>query len=107
MTCAYYLAAMSYPVTVFDKDPIPGGMLTKGIPNFRLEKDVVNAEIDILKELGVEFRCGVEVGKDVTIPQLREQGYKAFYVANVIWANMIARRRKLGYATFSDYLADH
>lgn len=81
MTCAYYLAAMSYPVTVFDKDPIPGGMLTKGIPNFRLEKDVVNAEIDILKELGVEFRCGVEVGKDVTIPQLREQGYKAFYVA--------------------------
>ena len=81
LTCAYFLAAMSYPVTVFDKDPIPGGMLTKGIPNFRLEKDVVNAEIEVLKELGVEFKCGVEVGKDVTIPQLREQGYKAFYVA--------------------------
>jgi NADPH-dependent glutamate synthase beta subunit-like oxidoreductase len=56
-------------------------MLTKGIPNFRLEKDVVNAEIDVLRELGVEFRCGVEVGRDVTIQHLREQGYKAFYVA--------------------------
>lgn len=81
LTCAYFLAAMSYPVTVFDKDPIPGGMLTKGIPNFRLEKDVVNAEIEVLRALGVEFRCGVEVGRDVTIQQLREQGYKAFYVA--------------------------
>ena len=81
LTCAYFLAAMSYPVTVFDKDPIPGGMLTKGIPNFRLEKDVVNAEIEVLKELGVEFKCGVEVGKDITIAELREQGYKAFYVA--------------------------
>lgn len=81
MSCAYFLAEMSYPVTVFDKDPIPGGMLTKGIPSFRLEKDVVNAEIDVLKDMGVEFRCGVEVGKDVTIPQLREQGYKAFYLA--------------------------
>lgn len=81
LTCAYFLAAMSYPVTVFDKDPIPGGMLTKGIPNFRLEKDVVYAEIEVLKDLGVEFKCGVEVGKDITIQQLREQGYKAFYVA--------------------------
>lgn len=81
MSCAYFLAQMSYPVTVFDRDPIPGGMLTKGIPSFRLEKDVVNAEIDILREMGVEFRCGVEVGKDVTIPQLREMGYKAFYLA--------------------------
>ena len=81
LSCAYFLAGMSYPVTVFDKDPIPGGMLTKGIPNFRLEKDIVNAEIDVLREMGVEFRCGVEIGKDITIPQLREQGYQAFYLA--------------------------
>lgn len=81
MSCAYFLANMSYPVTVFDKDPIPGGMLTKGIPSFRLEKDIVNAEIEVLKAMGVEFRCGVEVGKDVTIPELRKQGYKAFYLA--------------------------
>ena len=81
MSCAYYLANKGYPVTVFDRNPVPGGMLTLGIPNFRLEKDVLNAEIDILREMGVEFRCGVEVGRDITIEQLRAQGYKGFYVA--------------------------
>ena len=81
MACAYYLAEKGYPVTVFDRNPVPGGMLMLGIPSFRLEKEVVNAEIEILKEMGVEFRCGVEVGKDVTIAQLREQGYRGFYVA--------------------------
>ena len=81
MSCAYYLAQKGYPVTVFDRNPVPGGMLTLGIPSFRLEKNVLNAEIDILKEMGVEFRCGVEVGKDVTIQQLRGEGYKGFYLA--------------------------
>ena len=81
MSCAYYLAQKGYPVTVFDRNPVPGGMLTLGIPSFRLEKDVLNAEIDILKEMGVEFRCGVEVGKDATIQQLRDEGYKGFYLA--------------------------
>jgi len=81
MSCAYFLANMSYPVTVFDKAQAPGGMLTNGIPSFRLDKNVVNAEIDVLKQMGVEFKCGVEVGKDITIQQLREQGYKAFYIA--------------------------
>ena len=81
MSCAYYLAQKGYSVTVFDRNPVPGGMLTLGIPSFRLEKDVLNAEIDILKEMGVEFRCGVEVGKDVTIQQLRGEGYKGFYLA--------------------------
>ena len=56
-------------------------MLMNGIPSFRLEKDVVEAEIDVLRELGVEFRTGVEVGRDVTIAQLREEGYKGFYLA--------------------------
>ena len=81
MSCAYYLANKGYPVTVFDRNPVPGGMLTLGIPAFRLEKDVLNAEIDILREMGVEFRCGVEVGKDVTIQQLRDEGYEGFYLA--------------------------
>ncbi|MBQ8217740.1 MAG: FAD-dependent oxidoreductase [Oscillospiraceae bacterium] len=80
MSCAYYLAVKGYPVTVFEKEEKLGGMLTLGIPSFRLDKDVVNAEIDILKELGVEFKCGVEVGKDVTLDQLRAEGYKAFYL---------------------------
>ena len=91
MSCAYYLAQKGYPVTVFDRNPVPGGMLTLGIPSFRLEKDVLNAEIDILKEMGVEFRCGVEVGKDVTIQQLRDEGYKGFYLA--IGAQMSAKLR--------------
>ena len=80
LSCAYFLAIEGDYPTVFEKDAVPGGMMVTGIPNFRLEKDVVNAEIDILKEMGVEFKCGVEVGKDVTIEQLREQGYKGFFV---------------------------
>ena len=81
LSCAYYLAVKGYRPTVFEREARMGGMLMNGVPSFRLEKDVVQAEIDILRELGVEFRTGVEVGKDVTIPQLREQGYKGFYVA--------------------------
>ncbi len=80
LSCAYFLAIEGYSPVVFEKNPVPGGMMTLGIPNFRLEKDVVNAEIDVLKEMGVEFKCGVEVGKDVTIPQLREEGYKGFFL---------------------------
>jgi len=81
MSCAYFLALEGYTPTVFEKDKVPGGMMVSGIPNFRLEKDVLNAEIDILKEMGIEFKCGVEVGKDVTIQELRDQGYKGFFVA--------------------------
>ena len=81
MSCAYYLAEKGYRPTVFEKERRPGGMLMNAIPSFRLEKDVVEAEIDVLRALGVEFRCGVEVGKDITIAQLREEGYKGFYVA--------------------------
>ena len=81
MSCAYFLAIEGYKPVVFEKEAVPGGMLVNGIPNFRLEKDVVKSEIEVLREMGVEFRCGVEVGKDVTIQQLRDEGYKAFYVA--------------------------
>lgn len=81
LSCAYFLAVDGYQVTVFEKEKKLGGMLTLGIPSFRLGKEVVNAEIDILKELGVEFKTGVEVGKDTSFPELRELGYKAFYLA--------------------------
>lgn len=81
LSCAYYLALLGYRPTVFDKNSLPGGMMTYGIPSFKLEKDVINAEIDILRELGVEIKCGVNVGEDITIPELRSQGYKAFYIA--------------------------
>ncbi len=81
LSAAYYLAQMGYKPTVFEKNPVPGGMLTYGIPSYKLEKDVIAAEIDVIKAMGAEIKCGVEVGRDVTIPQLREQGYKAFYIA--------------------------
>ena len=81
MSCAYYLRTRGYDVTVFEKESRPGGMLLNGIPNFRLEKEIIDAEIDVLRQMGVEFKCGVNVGSDVTIPQLRSEGYKAFYIA--------------------------
>ncbi|HHX62125.1 MAG TPA: FAD-dependent oxidoreductase [Epulopiscium sp.] len=81
LSCAYYLAIDGYKVTVFEKEKVLGGMLTFGIPSFRLEKDVINAEIDILKELGVNFKTGIEVGKDISIEELRTQEYEAFYLA--------------------------
>ena len=81
LSCAYFLAVEGYSVTVFEKQEKLGGMMTLGIPSFRLEKNVVEAEIDVLRGLGVEFRTGVEVGKDVTLEELRSQGYKAFYLA--------------------------
>ena len=81
LTCAYYLALKGYPVTVFEKEKELGGMLTLGIPSFRLEKNVIRAEIDILRDLGVQFKTGVAVGTDITLDVLRAEGFKAFYLA--------------------------
>ena len=81
LSCAYYLAEKGYRPTIFEKNARPGGMLVYGIPSYKLEKDVIDAEIDIMREMGVEIRTGIEVGKDVTLDDLRGQGYKAFYVA--------------------------
>ncbi|MQN01577.1 MAG: FAD-dependent oxidoreductase [bacterium LCO1.1] len=81
LTAAYYLRQEGYPVTVFERENRPGGMLMNGIPNFRLEKDVVEAEIDMIRQMGADIKCGAEVGKDVTLDDLRKQGFKAFYVA--------------------------
>ncbi|MDD6798631.1 MAG: FAD-dependent oxidoreductase [Clostridia bacterium] len=81
MSAAFYLRSKGYPVDIFERDANPGGMMLNGIPSFRLEKNVIDAEIDVLRKMGVGFKCGVEVGKDVTIEQLRSQGYKAFYIA--------------------------
>jgi len=81
MSCAYYLAIDGYKVTVFEKHNALGGMLTLGIPSYRLEKDIIKSEIDVLKELGVEFKTGIEVGKDISLDELRKEGYQAFYLA--------------------------
>ncbi|MCI8695021.1 MAG: FAD-dependent oxidoreductase [Lachnospiraceae bacterium] len=81
LSAAFYLAERGYRPTVFEKNEKPGGMLCYGIPSYKLEKDVIEAEIDIMREMGVEIRTGVEVGKDITLKELRGQGYKAFYIA--------------------------
>lgn len=81
ISCAYYLAEKGYKPTLFDKNQKPGGMVTYGIPSFVMEKDIIEAEVDVLRQMGVDIRLGVEVGKDVTLKQLREEGYKAFYIA--------------------------
>ena len=81
LSCAFYLAEKGYKPTIFEKNEKAGGMLVYGIPSYKLEKDVVQAEIDIIKEMGVEIKTGVEIGKDITIDELRKQGYKAFYIA--------------------------
>ena len=91
LTCAYYLALKGYPVTVFEKEKELGGMLTLGIPSFRLEKDVIRAEIDILRDLGVQFKTGVAVGTDITLDALRAEGFKAFYL--VVGASRGAKLR--------------
>ncbi len=80
LTCAYYLALKGYLPTVFERNERPGGMMVYGIPSFKLEKDVVEGEIEVLRQLGVEIKCGVNVGEDVTLSELREQGYEAFYL---------------------------
>ncbi len=82
LSCAYYLARMGYVnVTVFDRNPAPGGMLVMGIPSYRLDRSALKGEIEVLEMMGVHFRMNTEIGKDITIEELRRQGYKGFYVA--------------------------
>jgi NADPH-dependent glutamate synthase beta subunit-like oxidoreductase len=81
LSCAFYLAEKGYKPVVFEKNKKAGGMLVYGIPSYKLEKNVVEAEIDVIRAMGVEIRCGVEVGKDITLDELRSQGFKAFYIA--------------------------
>jgi len=81
LTCAYYLVQEGYKVTIFEKAPVLGGMLTTGIPSYRLPRKIVEAEIQLIRDLGVTMKTGVEVGKDVTIGQLRQEGFKAFSIA--------------------------
>jgi len=80
LTCAYYLAIKGYQVTLFEKAAELGGMLTSGLPSYRLPSKVVEAEIQHIRDLGVTMKTNVEIGTDVTVAQLRQEGYKAFFV---------------------------
>ncbi len=80
ISCAYYLALKGYPVTIFERLGEPGGMAAVGIPDYRLPRDVLRHEADMVKRLGVEIRYNTQVGKDITLSQIFEQGYKAVFI---------------------------
>jgi len=80
LSCAYYLALKGYPATIFERLGEPGGMAAMGIPDYRLPRDIVGYEAEIVKRLGVEIRYNTQVGKDITISQMFEQGYKAIFI---------------------------
>ncbi|MBU0763698.1 MAG: molybdopterin-dependent oxidoreductase, partial [Bacteroidetes bacterium] len=80
LTCAYYLRLEGYRVTVFEKLPGLGGMLRYGIPEYRLPKKILDAEINWILNLGIEARTGLEMGKDFTINSLKQSGYDAIFL---------------------------
>ena len=81
LTCAYYLAQEGYKVTIFEKARVLGGMLTAGVPSYRLPRKIVDAEIQFICDMGVTIKTGVEVGKEKTIAQLRKDGFNAFFLS--------------------------
>ncbi|HHY38010.1 MAG TPA: NADH-quinone oxidoreductase subunit NuoF [Clostridia bacterium] len=81
LTAAYYLGREGYQVTVFEALPVAGGMMAVGIPEYRLPKDMLNKEIDTIKELGVEIRTNTRVGRDISLDDLKAQGYEAIFIA--------------------------
>ena len=82
MAAAYYLAIAGHDVTVFERDPAPGGMLRYGIPQYRLPKvEVLEAEYQGVSDLGVKIVCNAELGKDFTLDDLQNQGFDAVCVA--------------------------
>jgi len=80
LSCAYYLALKGYPVTIYERLGEPGGMAAVGIPDYRLPRDVLRYEADLTKRLGVEIRYNTQVGKNITLSQILEQGYKAIFL---------------------------
>ena len=80
LSCAYYLAKEGYQVTIFEKESVLGGMLTMAIPAYRLPKEIVNTEVQLIKKMGVAMKTGIEIGKDITFAQLRQQDFKAFFI---------------------------
>ncbi len=81
LSAAYFLAREGYKVTVFEKLPVAGGMMAVGIPEYRLPKDILNAEIKVIQDMGVKIKTGVTFGEDVTLDSLKTDGYKATFLA--------------------------
>jgi heterodisulfide reductase subunit A-like polyferredoxin len=81
LTAAYYLLQQGYGVTIFEKLAEPGGMMRVGIPEYRLPRDILAGEIDVIRKMGAEIKCGVTFGKDITLESLQSDGYNACFMA--------------------------
>ncbi len=81
MSAAYYLARMGYPVTVFEAMPVPGGMMAIGIPEYRLPREVLREEIDRIVGLGVDLRLNSAMGRDFSLSDLEQRGYRAIFLS--------------------------
>ncbi|MGC1404941.1 MAG: FAD-dependent oxidoreductase, partial [Thermodesulfobacteriota bacterium] len=81
LTCAYHLALKGHEVTIIEKQPIAGGMMTIGIPEYRLPGAVVQSEIEAIQNMGVTIKTGLEIGKDLTTEELRKEGYQAVFIS--------------------------
>ena len=92
MSAAYYLARLGYPVTVFEAMPVPGGMMAIGIPSYRLPRDVLQAEIARIVGLGVDLRLNAAMGRDFTLGDLENEGYRAVFLATGRLEEPAARR---------------
>ncbi len=80
LSCAYYLALKGYNVTIFERLGEPGGMAAVGIPDYRLPRNILRREAEIVQSLGVEIKYNTKVGRDITLSQMFEQGYKAIFI---------------------------
>ncbi|WP_052888283.1 FAD-dependent oxidoreductase [Thermogemmatispora carboxidivorans] len=87
LTCAYYLALKGHYCKIFDMQPQPGGMLRYGIPEYRLQKDMMDRELNHVWELGVDLQCNVKLGRDFTIDDLFAQGFDAVFLAIGAWTS--------------------
>ena len=89
LAAAHDLALMGMAPTIFEAEPRPAGMLYTGIPAYRLPRDLINAEIELIRSLGVEFRCGVKVGRDVDFEQLRRDFHAVIIAVGAKRARML------------------
>jgi heterodisulfide reductase subunit A-like polyferredoxin len=81
LTAGYYLCKEGYPITIFEKLPVAGGMMAVGIPEYRLPRDILDAEIQVIRDIGVEIKTGLTFGQDVTLESLKKDGFKAVFLA--------------------------
>jgi NADPH-dependent glutamate synthase beta subunit-like oxidoreductase len=110
LSAAHDLAVLGYQVAVFEAAPLPGGMLRTGIPGFRLPKDILRQEIDAILELGVELRLNSPIGENLSLTNLREQGYEAVFITIGLQDPMILDLKGTelkGVYHGIDYVRDH